>query len=57
MSTNASYDIGYLHKRVADRIDALANDGYEITEGHIVEITQGEEKLNVKVHILLEYKG
>lgn len=57
VSTKDSYDIGYLHKRISDRIDALSNDGYEIAEGHILEITQGTDKLNVKVHIQLEYKG
>lgn len=54
--TQASYYVGYIHKRTADKIDALVNDGYEITGGHISEIIQADDKLNVKVHIVLEYQ-
>ncbi len=56
VSTQASYDVGYIHKRTADKIDALVNDGYEITGGYISEIIQADDKLNVKVHIVLEHQ-
>lgn len=56
VSTQNAYDIGYLHKRIAEKIDSLANEGYEITGGHIAEIIQADEKWNVKVHIVLEYQ-
>ena len=54
VSTKASYDIGYLHKRISDKIDALINDGYEVTDGEITEITETSGKFGVKVHIVLE---
>ena len=54
VSTKDSYDIGYLHKRISDKIDALINDGYEVTNGEITEITENSGKYGVKVHIVLE---
>lgn len=54
VSTQVSYDIGYLHKRISDKIDALINDGYEVTDGEITEITETSGKFGVKVHIVLE---
>ncbi len=56
VSTQNAYDIGYLHKRIADKIDSLANEGYEITGGQIAEVILSDEKLNVKIHIVLEYQ-
>ena len=54
VSTKDSYDIGYLHKKISDKIDNLLNDDYEIVDGRITDITENEGKWGVKVHIVLE---
>ena len=54
VSTKDSYDVGYLHKRISDKIDELVNDGYEVVDGEITDITENSGKFGVKVHIVLE---
>ena len=54
VSTKDSYDIGYLHKRISDKIDALLNDDYEVVDGEITDITENSGKYSVEVHIVLE---
>lgn len=54
VSTKDSYDLGYLHKRIADKVVELVNAGYEIVDGEITEITENSGKFGVKVHLVLE---
>lgn len=54
VSTKDSYDIGYLHKRVSNKINDLIDENYEFVDGEILDITQNDGKLEVKVHLVLE---
>ncbi|MBQ7033560.1 MAG: hypothetical protein IJN25_07890 [Clostridia bacterium] len=54
VSTKDSYDIGYLHKRISDKIDALLNEDYEVADGEITDIAENSGKYSVEVHIVLE---
>ena len=54
VSTKDSYDIGYLHKRISNKINDLINDDYEVVDGEIIDITENDGKLEVKVHLVLE---
>ncbi len=53
----SGYDVGYLHKHISDKIDELLNEGYEVVDGKITDITENSGKFVVKVHIVLEDKA
>jgi len=46
-------DFGYIHKRIGNKIDDLANDDYEVVDAEIIDIITEADKLNVKVRITL----
>ena len=52
--SNGALDFGYLPKRISDKIQVLADDGYEITKGKIIEILDNSDRLNIKIHLTVE---
>lgn len=53
IETQESWHLGYLPKKISDRIDGLRDLGYEICSSEIVNVVEEQGKTNVQIRIEL----